>query len=156
ARENGFSGEEGRVLCVPAGDGSIASALFGIGRRQRALDIGALARCLPEGDWRFAVPPGNPFLAALGLVLGSYAFTRYGKEARKALRVILPPGAELRRIENIADGMFLARDLINTPSNDLGPDALEEAARALAGKHGATVNSVVGDALLEQNFPMIH
>jgi leucyl aminopeptidase len=156
ARENGFSGEAGRVLCVPGGDGSIASALYGMGRRQRALDVGALARCLPEGDWRFAVPPANPSLAALGLVLGSYVFTRYGKEAGRKLRFLLPPGAELRRIESIADGVFLARDLINTPSNDLGPDALEEAARALAAKHGATVDSVVGEELLERNFPMIH
>ena len=52
--------------------------------------------------------------------------------------------------------MTLARDLINTPANDLGPAELEEAARALAEKHGASTRSIVGDDLLSENFPLIH
>jgi leucyl aminopeptidase len=50
----------------------------------------------------------------------------------------------------------LARDLINTPANDLGPAELEDATRSLAGRHGAAVRSIVGDDLLAQNFPLIH
>ena len=52
--------------------------------------------------------------------------------------------------------MFLARDLINTPTNDMGPADLEAAARALAGEFGAEVSVVTGEDLLEKNFPMIH
>jgi leucyl aminopeptidase len=50
----------------------------------------------------------------------------------------------------------LTRDLVNTPANDMGPAELEAAARALARPHGAKVRSIVGDALLKQNFPLIH
>ena len=53
----------------------------------------------------------------------------------------------------VADGVFLARDLVNTPTNDMGPDALEQAARALAKKHKAKVSVIVGDDLLAQELP---
>ena len=52
--------------------------------------------------------------------------------------------------------MTLARDLINTPANDMGPAQLEQAARKLAARHAASINAVVGDELLERNFPLIH
>jgi leucyl aminopeptidase len=38
----------------------------------------------------------------------------------------------------------------------MGPAQLEQAARKLAARHAATVSSIVGDELLEQNFPLIH
>ena len=55
-----------------------------------------------------------------------------------------------------AEGDFLTRDLVNTPTNDMGPDALEKAFCDLAKKHNATTNIIRGDNLLNQNFPMIH
>ncbi|MCC2689956.1 MAG: leucyl aminopeptidase family protein [Rhizobiaceae bacterium] len=158
AREHGFSGEAGRLLCIPDKDGRVAAALFGTGPsgQARILDAGVLARSLPEGEWRFASTSENPTLCGLGLMLGGYVFTRYGKEPGKDVRFELPQGADVRRIRAVADGVFLARDLINTPANDLGPDALEAAARELAGKHGASISVISGDDLLDGNFPMIH
>jgi leucyl aminopeptidase len=52
--------------------------------------------------------------------------------------------------------VFLARDLINTPANDMGPAELAEAARLLAEHHGAKFSQIVGDALLKANYPLIH
>jgi leucyl aminopeptidase len=49
-----------------------------------------------------------------------------------------------------------SRDLVNTPTSDLGPDGIETAARELADRHGAAFSSIVGDDLLKRNFPMIH
>ena len=153
-----FAGEAGKLLILPDGQGGIDGALFGLGEAGEggALQAGALARLLPEGDWHFAVVPENPDLAALGLLLGGYAFTRYGKKPTPSLRLALPEGADRARIERIARGVFLARDLINTPTNDMGPDALEAASRDLAERHGAAFSVIVGDALLRQNFPLIH
>ena len=45
---------------------------------------------------------------------------------------------------------------INTPAGDMGPDALEEAARDLASDFGAGCDVIAGDELLERNFPLIH
>jgi leucyl aminopeptidase len=59
-------------------------------------------------------------------------------------------------LRRIADGVFLARDLVNTPTNDMGPDALEKAVRKLAKANKAEITVIKGDDLLKQNFPMIH
>jgi leucyl aminopeptidase len=157
AEANGFTGKAASVLAVPGPDGALAGALLGIGNgSEGALSAGALARLLPEGDWHFATPPANPELASLALVLGGYVFTRYGKKPGRTIRFGLPEGAEARAVRRISDGVFLTRDLINTPTNDMGPGALEDAARELAGKHGANISVTKGDALLSENFPMIH
>ena len=159
AKHNGFSGEASRTLVLPGADGAVAGALFGLGKPEEgngALALGSLAKALPEGDWHFAATPDNPALASLALVLGGYVFTRYGKKPGKELRFSLPEGAAHKQVERIAEGVFLARDLVNTPTNDMGPEALEKAARKLAKKHDAKVEVTKGDDLLKQNFPMIH
>jgi leucyl aminopeptidase len=156
ARANGFSGEAGRTLVVPGENGAVAGALFGMGDSEGALVIGALARALPEGDWHFASAPAEPELAAIALALGGYVFTRYGKKPGKPLRFSLPSGADAARVRSIADGVFLTRDLVNTPTNDMGPDELEKAVRTLARTHKADVSVTKGDDLLKKNFPMIH
>ena len=53
-------------------------------------------------------------------------------------------------ISRIAEDVFLARDLINTPANDMGPGELADAARALAKKHGAKFRVVTGAALANE------
>jgi leucyl aminopeptidase len=158
AKANGFSGEAGRALLVPGEDGSVASALFGTGEgaNRAALAAGALAKTLPEGDWHFSTAPDSPTLATLGVLLGSYVFTRYGKKPGKAIRLARPAGADADYLRRAADGVFLARDLVNTPTNDMGPDELEQAARTLARRHKAKVTVTKGDDLLAKNLPMIH
>ncbi|MFE0013585.1 leucyl aminopeptidase family protein [Mesorhizobium sp. NPDC059054] len=154
ARANGFSGEAGRTLVLPGKDGEIGGALFGSG--EGALQTGSLAKALPAGDWHFAQTPANPELSALGLVLGGYVFTRYGKKPGKALRFALPAGADADRIGRVAEGVFLVRDLVNTPTSDMGPEALEKAVRVLAKRHKADISVTKGDDLIKKNFPMIH
>ena len=158
-RANRFAGEAGKVLVIPGPDGDAAGAFLGLDMNAPGLGglaAGALARALPEGDWYFAGPLERPALAALGAMLGGYAFTRYGKKNGPEIGLACPGGADAADVTRIAEGVFLARDMINTPANDMGPDAIEQAARQLAGRHQAEVSVVTGEALLEQNFPMIH
>lgn len=159
AKANAFDGEAGRVLVLPGNAGGIGGALFGAGNGEGAfapLAAGALAKGLPAGDWHFASVPPAADLALLGLLLGGYVFTRYGKKDGPALRFAVPQGVDRPRIERLAEGVFLARDLVNTPTNDMGPDALEAAVRALGACHGAEVSAIVGDDLLAADFPMVH
>ncbi|RWP28986.1 leucyl aminopeptidase family protein [Mesorhizobium sp.] len=156
ARANGFSGQAGRTLILPDENGALAGALFGTGDGEGALAIGALARALPAGDWHFASTLAEPEIAAIALALGGYVFTRYGKKPGKTLRFSLPPGAEAAYVRRIAEGVFLTRDLVNTPTSDMGPDELEKAVRTLAGTYDAEVSVIRGDDLLKNNFPMIH
>ncbi len=159
AKANGFAGEEGKLLVLPGDGGGIGGALFGVAETRDGfspLATGALARQLPEGEWRFAEPPVETELAALGLMLGGYSFSRYRKAKDRDIDFVLPEAVDAAAVKRWAAAVFLVRDLINTPTSDMGPGALEQAARDLAAAHGAAVTVIAGDDLLARNFPMIH
>jgi len=159
ASANGFSGEAGRLLTVPGENGAISAALFGLGDESGGfapLLTGTLGKALPSGNWHFGNRPADPELAVLGMLLGSYVFTRYGKKPGNEIRFGIPEGVDPHRVTRLAEGMFLTRDLINTPTNDMGPEALEAAVRELARRFKAKVSVVKGEALVARNFPMIH
>ena len=158
----GFEAKPGQYLVLP-GPRGIAGVLFGIEAGKAAPNPflpGLLPGVLPAGTYRFVNAPQNSSydsrLAALAFALGSYRFTRYRKAAQKAVRLVVPDGVDGAEVSRIADAVTLARDLINTPANDMGPTELEAAARDLAKRHGAKVRSIVGDDLLNENFPLIH
>ena len=157
AEANGFAGQRGRLLAVPAADGGIASQLFGTGGEgdRPKLILGLAAAALEPGDYALGGDYGDPTLAALAFRLGAYRFDRYRK-TKPAPTLDLPAGADGAEVARLADAADLARDLVNTPANDLGPDAFEREIRAFASRHKMTVKAVVGDDLLTQNFPMIH
>ncbi|WP_343313176.1 leucyl aminopeptidase family protein [Brucella sp. BE17] len=160
AKAHDFDGEAGKLLVLPGKDGTISGALFGTGdtktHDQSQLIAGKLGRSLPEGDWHIANPNGEAGLATLAFLLGGYRFDRYRKPSTKTCRLALPDDVDEAEVRRIADAVMLTRDLINTPPNDMGPDALETAACDLAAKHGAQMTVTEGDALLEKNLPMIH
>jgi leucyl aminopeptidase len=160
AEASAFAPEAGRFLLVPDANGGIAGALFGIGKRGNThadpMLAGKLAALLPAGEWKFALAPDNARLATLAFVLGSYRFGRYREAKKEQPRLAVPEGVDAKEVSRIAEGMFLARDLVNTPANDLGPVELEAAIRALARKHGAKVSSIIGKDLLKKNFPLVH
>jgi leucyl aminopeptidase len=145
---------------LPGTDGALAAVLFALENAddplKDAFRPGALATLLPAGAYRFANAPHDPRLAALAVALGGYQFTRYRKSEDKGVELELPDGVDGDDVSRVVEGVWRARDLINTPANDMGPAELEAAARALATEHGASINVIVGDDLLAQNFPLIH
>jgi leucyl aminopeptidase len=156
----GFEAKAGRHLLLPAADGAIAGVLFALEPADEASkDLfwpGALPGVLPPGAYRFANAPHDSRLAALAFALGCYRFSHYRKQEAKEINLELPGNVDGEDLSRMVDGVCLARDLINTPANDMGPPELEDAARALAGRHGASVRSVVGDDLISENFPLVH
>ncbi len=95
-----------------------------------------------------------PRLAALAFALGSYQFARYRKAEARNVKLVVPAGVDGEDLSRIAEAVALCRDLINTPSNDMGPDELEAAARKLADQHGANLDVTRGNALAKE-FPLI-
>jgi leucyl aminopeptidase len=160
ALANAFAAKPGKCLTLPAPDGGIAQVLFGLeDEASPSRDLfrpGALPGLLPPGVYRFANPPHDARLAALAFALGSYRFGRYRKADNGDVRLVPPDGIDTAEIARMADAATLARDLINTPSNDMGPEQLAQAAQALAARYGASFNCIVGDELVRQNFPLIH
>jgi len=157
AAATGFAGQRGRLLPLPAEAGGLAGYLFGTGPAgdRPVLVAGLAAAALEPGRYRLDGAVGDPTYAALGFRLGAYRFDRY-KAGKAAPELVLPKGADAAEVARLADAAYLARDLVNTPPNDLGPVAFEAAIRAFAKARRMTVRAVVGDELLEQNFPMIH
>lgn len=162
-RATAFDAAPGALCLLLDGAGGLGGAVLGEDEaRQRARGSFRIARAaamLPEGVWRIASPldPEEAEEAALGWLLSAYRFDRYrsaGSNGAALLRV--PEGVDRTRIEAIAAGEALTRDLINTPASDMGPAELEAAARDLAARHGGAFNAVTGPELLEHNFPMIH
>ena len=111
---------------------------------------------LPPGVYRFANAPHDTRLATLAFALGSYRFGRYRKADAPDVRLVPPDGIDVADIARMAEAAALARDLINTPANDMGPEELAQAAQELAKRFGASFNCIVGDDLTRQNFPLIH
>src|SRR5262245_1388828 len=160
AETAGFEPRPGRHLLLPGPDGTLAGVLFAIESENEGhtdpFRAGALPTLLPAHTYRFDTAPPDARLSALAFALGTYRFVRYRKPDDPSARLEVPEGVDAEDLTRIVEGVFLARDLINTPANDMGPAELEEAARTLANRHGASFTTIVGDDLLKQNFPLIH
>jgi leucyl aminopeptidase len=153
---SGFSGAAGALAALPDAKGDIAQWVLGLGDGRDAFALAAAAEKLPAGIYRLGEVPDfcGGAQGALGWLMGGYAFDRYKKKTPRTARLLLPAGVDGEDISRIAEHLFLARDLINTPANDMGPAELEAAARALAKKHGAKV-AVTSGAALAKNYPLI-
>ena len=161
-----FGAARGEVLSLPDGGGDLAAVLIGLGPEAGTGDIAdpwlwaAVAEAVPGGCYRLPddLAPDAARLAAIGWALAQYRFDRYRKPADTPCgRVLLVPAA-LSLPAIIADVAAIARvrDLVNTPTNDMGPGALAAAAEALAHRHGAGIEVIVGDDLLARDLPAIH
>ncbi len=162
ARATGFSGGYGKTCILPGPEGTIARVLIGIGdevaRKKHRFGPGAAIAGLPSGIYALdgTVYQTDAEEIGLGYLLSCYRFDRYKDNPPAKAMFVAPKGLNARRLEIIAEGEALTRDLINTPTSDMGPAELEAAARDLAERHGADISVVTGEALLEQNFPLVH
>jgi leucyl aminopeptidase len=160
AAANDFTAKPGKCLTLPAPDGKIAHVVFGLeDEGSESHDLfrpGALPGLLPPGVYRFDNAPHDVRLAALAFALGTYRFGRYRKNERPDVRLVPPEGVDIADVARMAEAAALARDLINTPSNDMGPAELAQAAQTLATRFSARFDCIVGDELVKQNFPLIH
>jgi leucyl aminopeptidase len=154
----GFNGAAGQLALLPGDNGRLARVFVGTEAEDWLWALGDLPTRLPAGRYALerADNPRQATRAALGWALGSYAFTRYRKRERKAIDLVWPKAADRDYVTRTAEAIYLVRDLVNTPAADLGPAELADAARALARKHRARFQVIVGEALLKRNFPMVH
>ncbi|HKT74899.1 MAG TPA: leucyl aminopeptidase family protein [Steroidobacteraceae bacterium] len=163
-KAHGFQAERHRVLAYPSPEGNVAGAVVGLGAMRSGDDLklwhaAGLADRLPAGPYKLAT--GLTSEAAthfvLGWLVGSYRFARYRSAAAAARAVLVPPDeADLAYAQSAAAASSLARDLINTPANDLGPAELAAAAVALAERFGADCCVTVGEELRSLGYPLIH
>ncbi|MBD8873386.1 leucyl aminopeptidase family protein [Rhodanobacter sp. DHB23] len=154
---NGFDASPGTSILLADAQGKPARVLVGVDANDPLAALAALPMTLPEGTYQLAAEGValDPVQAALGWALGAYQFTRYRK-AKRAPATLAVDAATLAAAQPLAGATALVRDLVNTPTEDMGPKQLGEAIAQLGKAHKAKVRDWVGDELLKANFPTIH
>ncbi len=162
AKVQGFEGKPGQVLVLPNGDGAIIAVLVGVKRDndevfRPGFIFGGLAVGLPAGTYRLETELGDASLALTAFLLGSYSYTAFKPSKRGPVHLITEHADRETAITQ-ARGVMFGRDLVNTPANLLGPQALADSAVGLADAFDADVRVIEGDALLDPDnpFPMVH
>lgn len=159
----GFQAERHRVTVIPAADGAIAGAVAGLGALGSPDDLtlwhaAGLVDRLPAGQWQVATPLAAAAATrfTLGWLTGGYRFDRYRATPPPRARLVPLAGTDLPYVLAAAAATSLARDLVNTPANDLGPAELAQAAVELAHRFGARCHVIEGNAALEEyGYPLI-
>jgi leucyl aminopeptidase len=158
----GFKPKAGRHALLPAPDGGLAQIVAIVDPAEPVWALAGLPADLPDRTYRVSTDldallgPGGSDAASLGWALGTYAFTRYRAADRAPARLVWPEAADRRLVTALAEGLALARDLVNTPTEAMGPAELAAAAADLASRHGGTIEVVTGEELLAHNYPLIH
>jgi leucyl aminopeptidase len=149
-RASGFAAKPGDFALIPGADG-LVGAVVGIGKEASPWDFGGAPWALPAGSrWHLAGDGVDPSQAVLGWHLGAYRWLRHKHAQRAPAELVLPTGTE--NAVMMAEAICAARDLINAPAGELGPQQLAEAAAALAQRHGGRAEIITGEALSE-GFP---
>lgn len=156
ADAQGFDGSAGTALVLPAADGDIAGAVLGVEDLLDPAAYGHAPFALPARDWSLStsLDPAQRAALELGWGLGSYRFTRYKAPLRAPAQLLVATADD--ETFGLLAACTRVRDMVNTPTEDMGPDHLEAIAREIGARHGAQVEAIAGDALLERNFPAIH
>ncbi|MDA3915027.1 leucyl aminopeptidase family protein, partial [Oleiagrimonas sp.] len=154
---SGFEPQRGALALIPNSKGQLERVLVGVDAAQPLHALSALPQQLPAGRYRLAQEGVelDHHLAALGWALGAYRFDRYTGPAPTPAQLVLTR-AQMNALKPLVASIQLVRDLVNTPTEDMGPEHISDAIKGLARSHRARVKEWVGDALLKANFPTIH
>ena len=155
--DSGFDASTGTFALLADASGKVVRVIAGVDPQDALGALAGLSCTLPEGCYYLADETvlNQPAQAALGWALGAYQFNRYRK-GRRAPAQLAIAAADLALLAPLVDATAQVRDLVNTPTADMGPKELAGAVKQLGKKYKAKVREWVGDELLKANFPTIH
>lgn len=149
-----FVAKPGSFSVVPGEQGALALVVCVVAKAAELWGVGDLPILLPLGNYYFADAEfAKDYAIAWGL--GAYQFTRYKIASREPANLYVS-SEHIDEVENIVEAICLTRDLINTPTEDMGPSELAAEVEKLAAKFDASFRQVIGDELLDHNYPAIH
>ena len=153
-----FRAMPGSIGLITDAQGKLIQIVAGVSNVPSLWDIADFSTRLPESIYTLDsdLPLAYREWLALGWALGSYKFTRYKKSDAPKAKLVLPEKADGAKIERYAAAICLARGLISTPAEDMGPKELADAIVEVGKKYGAKTAQIVGDDLLKKNYPAIH
>ena len=154
---SGFKAKAGQFCTMP-GDGEEApSCVFGMEKEGWLSQLASLLATLPDGIYRLQCDWGQEqrVQASLGWGLAAYCFDRYKKNNKLKAELLLDEDID-QEVRALCDAQRLVRDLVNTPTEHMGPQQLADAVTGQADRFDADCDTTVGQDLLTRNFPAIH
>mgnify|MGYP005810052311 CR=1 FL=1 len=146
------------LALVPNAEGELSQTLFVVKDANDYFACGDLITKLPAGQYLLQAEKTHQAAICFAWLIGAYKFDRYlNKDNNKNLASLAVNDKSL--VEDAikyAEATALVRDLINTPAADMMPENLAQSAQELAQRFKGEVNHIIGDELLEQNYPTIH
>ena len=144
---------------MPDANGGLERVLVGVGQDLDVWTLAELPGRLPTGNYVVSPEPESISSLgglAMGWALGAYQFDQYKTTKRRPGLLVVPDPEELQQAQILAGAVWLVRDLINTPANDMGPEELAALADEVAAVGDASVTHIAGKSLLDEGYPTIH
>ena len=153
-----FVPQTGSALMLPQGASGASSAVAVISATPDIWSLAHLPAILPELCFtlQHSLKDDDIFQMVMGWEMACYHFERYKTSSKKHPSLYVAGLTREAEAAIITRSITLARDLINTPTNDMAPSHLAEECQKVAKECGAKFNQIVGDALLVKNYPTIH
>jgi leucyl aminopeptidase len=154
---SGFEAQPGKCLALPDDQGNIERCIFGMRDEGWLYQLAAIYSRLPEGTYTLASDWTEEQIcqASLGWGLAAYCFDRYRKNGRPERILELRPDVA-RQVQPLWAAQCLVRDLVNTPTEHMGPEQLADAVQSEADRFSAKCTAFTGEELLQHDFPAIH
>jgi leucyl aminopeptidase len=159
-KTNSFSAKLGEILAIQNGED--AFFYVGIDSQKDIYSFANFSSKLPNAtyyikDVLFNFNDEELYQATLGWSLNAYKFDDFkSKKSKPSSQLIVPKTLNQDRLKSEASSVYLIRDLINRPANDLGPVNLGKEAVKLAKEFNCAANVITGDELLNKDYPLIH
>jgi leucyl aminopeptidase len=151
-----FRNEPGSFSLLPDAQGNLTRVICCISKMEDFWNVGNLSLNLPEGEYFFDLDATNQEHFAIAWGLGAYQFTRYKTPTKKPVQLVLSSVKNADHVMNLVESIYLVRDLINTPTDDMGPSELAEAFTQLGTQYNAETKQIIGEDLLKANYPTIY
>lgn len=147
----------GEHRLIPNSEGKLDSVLFVVDEQISMWDMAHLSHTLPAGHYHLSDQLNAETLTklTLGWGLGAYQYTQFKKSQARAI-LYFAPTLNRNQIQANIETTFLTRELINTPANDMLPTDLAAATEKLAEQYDADFEQIIGEDLINQNYPLIH
>jgi leucyl aminopeptidase len=158
----GFAIKPGELALLPStsGRGAVGAVFIfaGDGSSEDFWRLAGLASRLPAAAWKLetALAADVAERIAIAWGIGAYQFSRYRKAGRAPAKLVLPANADRQSVARVVEANGFVRDLVNTPSQDMGPEELAAAAVEMAKTLGMESRVLVGDELLADGYRLVH
>jgi leucyl aminopeptidase len=151
-----FKGEPGSLVILPGDKVDEWNAAIGVGEQAGPWDLAAAAQKLPEGSYRLAAKD-EPGEAALGWLLAQHSFDAYrsAPKPRPVRTLLTADAAAIAETVRIAAAVAMVRDMVDTPSADMGPPNCRRRPRRWPRRTTRSAGSR-GETRCWPAFPMIH